>query len=68
MACLNNYCIQCTDIISGTVGDFAFDLEHWQKTGQFKAISPVFHGLVEFYAWAKSTGFETKGIYLERTE
>ncbi len=68
MACLTNYCVHCTDATSNTKGDFAFDLCHWQQTGQFKAISPVFGGLVDLFAWARQTGFELKGIYLERTK
>ena len=68
MACLTNYCIQCRDATSGTLGDFAFDLVHWQETGEFKAISPVFLGLVDLFAWSKESKFELNGIYLERTK
>lgn len=52
-----NYCIQCTDIVSGKVGSFAYDIEQYlraDKPGQFAAISPVFGGLVELFAWAKA--------------
>ena len=56
MAILTNYAIGCTDIDSGQTGAFLFDVEHWQKTGEFKAIGPVFPGLVEFYAWDNETG------------
>lgn len=68
MACLTNYCIQCTDVTSNTTGDFVFDMDHWQETGEFKAISPVFLGLIDLFAWAKNTKYELKGIYLERTK
>ena len=68
MACLMNYCIQCKDVNTQQTGDFAFDLIHWQETGEFKAISPVFFGLVDLFAWAKKSNFELKSIYLERTK
>lgn len=42
MACLMNYTIQCTDVVSGETGCFLFDTAHWQETGEFKAVSPVF--------------------------
>jgi hypothetical protein len=66
MACLTNYTVQCKDITSGETGCFFYDQEHWQKTGQFKAISPVYSGLNEFYLNTKQE--DRKSLYLERTE
>ena len=66
MACLTNYTVQCKDINSGKIGSFFYDQEHWQKTGQFKAISPVYSGLNEFYLNTKQE--DRKSLYLERTE
>lgn len=67
MACLTNYTIGCTDVTSGKTGSFFYDSEHWQKTGQFKAVSPVFPSLVEFYKWDDENGCKRKSCYLERT-
>ncbi len=47
------YVIQCKDVTSGMVGDFLFDELHYQETGEFKAISPVFPDLSQFFAWQK---------------
>ena len=51
MACLMNYTVQCTDAATGAVGCFLFDLPHWQVSGEFRAIGPVFGSLAEFFAW-----------------
>jgi hypothetical protein len=67
MACLTNYTIQCRDAVSGQVGCFLFDTEHWQRTGEFRAVSPVFPGLVEFYAWNNANGRPGGPAYIERT-
>lgn len=64
MACLTNYTIQCMDSASGLTGCFIFDVPHWQRTGEFIALSPVFPGLVELYAGTSPT--ERKPIYAER--
>lgn len=66
MACLMNYTIQCTDVTSGEVGCFLFDIPHWQATGEFKAASPVFPNLTEFYAWNRANGNPGVGQYIER--
>jgi hypothetical protein len=67
MACLTNYTVQCTDAATGKTGCFLFDQPHWQRTGEFLAISPVFASLAEFFRWDNANGLERKGIYLERT-
>lgn len=64
MACLTNYTVQCKDIVTGKVGCFLFDEAHWQATGEFMAVSPVFDNLDEFYRG--TTPDQRKGIYLER--
>lgn len=66
MACLTNYTIQCKDVTSGETGCFLFDTDHWQRTGEFKAISPVFSDLVRFYEWDKVNGNMRGPTYLER--
>ncbi len=66
MACLTNYTVQCTDVTTGEIGCFLFDTEHWQKTGEFKAISPVFKCLVDFYAYDRENGNAREDRYLER--
>ena len=64
MACLMNYTIQCTDVVSGKTGCFFYDEEHWQKTGRFKATSPVYPDLYAFY---KATNAEQRqSRHLER--
>jgi hypothetical protein len=50
MACLTSYAVQAADVTTGKVGCFFYDQPHWQATGQFKAIGPVFETLTEFYA------------------
>lgn len=66
MACVTNYTVQCRDVTTGETGCFLFDTAHWQTTGEFKAISPVFPGLVEFYAWDRANGDRRAPCYLER--
>jgi hypothetical protein len=66
MACLTNYTIQCTDVTSGRRGCFLFDTEHWQRTGEFKAISPVMDSLHAFYDWDRANGNRRGPCYLER--
>jgi hypothetical protein len=51
------YCIQCTDQNSGDVGDFAYDPSDCPAAGQFKAITPVFDDLAEFYDWCRANNF-----------
>jgi hypothetical protein len=63
--CLTNYAIQCRDISSGEIGCFLFDTEHWMQTREFKAISPVFPGLDQFFDWCHENGNPQKGIYIE---
>ena len=66
MACVLNYTVQCKDVTSGKTGCFLFDTAHWQQTGEFKAISPVMPGLVEFCAWDNASGYKRAPCYLER--
>lgn len=66
MACLTNYTVQCKDVTSGKKGCFLFDTAHWQKTGEFKAISPVCADLDEFYKWDMANGNNHAPCYLER--
>lgn len=54
-----NYAIQCLDHKSGLVGDFIFDNEQWQETGEFHAVSPVFEHLSELFQWSQATGHHT---------
>lgn len=68
MACLMNYAVQCKDVTTGKVGCFLFDAEHWQRTGEFKAVSPVCADLVEFYAWDNANGRNRAACYLERAQ
>ena len=68
MAILMNYTIQCKDVVSGQTGDFLFDVEHWQRTGEFKAISPVFSSLIYFYEWDNQNGNRRAPCYAERIE
>lgn len=68
MACVTNYTIQCRDVDSGLIGCFLFDTEHWQKTGEFKAISPVHASLQLFYEWDNANGRRRGPCYLERIE
>lgn len=64
MACLTTYTIQCADVDSGKTGCFLYDQKHWQLTGEFKAIGPVYPDLIPFF---KNTPKEKiQGIYLER--
>lgn len=51
------YCVQCTDRISGKVGCFAYDIAAEANGEGFKAISEVFPSLTEFYDWADSQGY-----------
>ena len=68
MACLMNYTVQCVDVDSGKTGCFLFDVPHWQQTGEFKAISPVLPGLVEFYAWDNANGNKRQSGHWERLD
>jgi len=61
--CVSNYTTQCLDVTSGQTGCFLFDTEHWQKTGELKAISPVYPSLVEFYQAHRD---QCKAMHLER--
>lgn len=64
MACLTNYTVQCRDVVSGVTGCFFFDTDHWQRTGEFKAIGPVYPDLVSFY---NATDMDDrKAVHLER--
>mgnify|MGYP003340459498 CR=1 FL=1 len=66
MACLMNYTVQCTDVTSGEKGCFLFDVLHWQKTGEFKAVSPVMPDLEAFFAYDNANGRKRESIYAER--
>jgi hypothetical protein len=46
---LTNYTVQCADQISGKTGCFLFDLNKYEKTGKFYAISPVYKDLDDLY-------------------
>ncbi len=48
------YCIQCTDRLSGKVGNFVFP-----TSKPFEAISPVFDNLAELYTWIHEQGYRT---------
>ena len=67
MACLMNYTTQCRDVVSGKTGCFLFDVEHWKKTGEFRATSPVFPSLIEFYQWDHANGRRAGPGHFERT-
>lgn len=58
-----NYCIQCTDIKSGKMGSFFYDVDVYNETGKFSAISEVFPSCVCLYKWAKSAGYSHKCNY-----
>lgn len=64
MAILTNYAIQCVDCVSGKTGVFLFDIDHWKKTGKFKAISPIYNDLVEFFKSEHAKN--RKSLYEER--
>jgi len=66
MACLMNYTIQCLDAKSGAIGSFLFDAPHWQRTGDFVALSPVFPSVAAFYAWNDANGRPGGPAYIER--
>lgn len=68
MACLMNYTVQCKDVTTGQTGCFLFDVPHWQATGEFKAVGPVFFDLSSFYAWDNSNGHKRESGYWERNE
>jgi hypothetical protein len=65
MACSMNYTIQCVDVVSGKKGCFIFDEEHWQRTGEFKAVSEVYRDLYDFYR--RTTAEQRQSRYLEQT-
>jgi len=65
MACLTNYCIQCIEETTKQRGCFFFDQNHWQETGKFKAIGPVYPDLHAFYNATKPE--DRQSIYLERS-
>jgi hypothetical protein len=50
------YCIQCTDQNTGQTGDFGYDPLQGNTAGSFRAITPIFPCLQEFYAWAHQNG------------
>jgi hypothetical protein len=49
----DNYTIQCTDAISGTVGCFLYDVDKWATTGKFFAVAPVYRDLMDFFQATK---------------
>jgi hypothetical protein len=67
--CGANYAIQCRDITSGETGCFLFDTPHWQQTGEFRAVSPVFRDLTAFCAWDNSNPVRLRrdGLSIGRT-
>jgi hypothetical protein len=66
MACLTNYTVQCRDVTTGKTGCFLYDTEHWQRTGEFKATTPIFGDLDSFFAWDRQNGNKCAPCYLER--
>lgn len=68
MACFMNYTVGCIDINTGSKGCFLFDLNYWRYTGEFKAVSPVFSGLGEFYNWDEQNDKLRSSCYIERLE
>ncbi len=65
--CEANYTIQCKDVTSGKTGCFLFDTVHWQKTGEFKAISPIQKDLYDFFKWNRENGQPAReGCRIER--
>lgn len=66
MACLTNYAMGCMDAKSGNTGYFIFDVPHWQRTGEFVALSPVFSDLDALYAGTSRD--DRKPIYVERVK
>lgn len=64
--CLTNYTVQCRDEVSGQTGCFLFDTAHWQRTGEFRALSEVFPDLYTFYRWCHTLPENPrKGEYIE---
>jgi hypothetical protein len=66
MACVTNYTTQCTDVTTGKTGCFLFDTERWQRTGEFRAVSPIFPSLIEFFKWDAANGSRGTSVHLER--
>lgn len=58
-----NYCIQCTDTISGVTGCFFYDERVFNETRKFSAISPVQKSTLDFYKWTVANGFVHKNSY-----
>lgn len=52
----HRYCIQCRDTRSGKTGDFFCEKN---ADGTFRAVSPIFDHLGEFYAWAHANGYRS---------
>lgn len=52
------YCIQCKDANSGQVGTFGFDEAEFIANPEagFKAVTPVFDGCIDLFAWARENG------------
>ena len=51
-----NYTIQCTDVLSGQIGSFGFSDSQYLSESEplkFKAITPIFASLPEFFLYAK---------------
>lgn len=63
MACFMNYAIQCKDETTGATGCFLFDIEYYQETGKFKAISPIY---VDSAFLFEAEGDKCKSQYIER--
>jgi hypothetical protein len=60
---LTNYTVQCKDVTTGETGCFLFDAGWYQQNGTFKAISPVYPGLMELFK--NTTHEQRQGKYLE---
>ena len=57
---MTNYCISCTDTLSGETGDFLYCEKAKSERGVFEAISPIFSNLIEFYKWARENNVTLK--------
>lgn len=52
------YAIQCQDTTTQYTGDFIYCEETRLNTGELKAISPIFTGLVELFSWCKANNIK----------
>lgn len=50
------YCTQCVDQNTGVIGCFGYDPAEGNTAGNFRAITPVFSSLYEFFPWCHENG------------